>query len=83
MSDTPDRQRRQAPQEQRPGRYLANMAALHKLTGNSEWLEKAQTLAAAVAGTVALQPTAFTYFLTGLDALRLLDRKSSPPDSLP
>lgn len=49
----------------------------------SEWLEKARALAAAVAGTVTQQPTAFTHFLTGLDAPPLPTGKSSSADSLP
>jgi uncharacterized protein YyaL (SSP411 family) len=48
-----------------------NLLCLSRLTGNPEWEEKAQALLRAFSGTVRSQPTAATFFLTGLDfALR-------------
>jgi uncharacterized protein YyaL (SSP411 family) len=48
-----------------------NLLCLSRLTGNPKWEEKAQTLVRAFAGTIKTQPTALTFFLTGLDfALR-------------
>jgi len=48
-----------------------NLLCLSRLTGNPQWEEKAQDLLRAFAGTVKAQPTAFTFFITGLDfALR-------------
>jgi uncharacterized protein YyaL (SSP411 family) len=48
-----------------------NLLCLFRLTGNPKWEEKAQALLRAFSGTVASQPTASTFFLTGLDfALR-------------
>ncbi len=48
-----------------------NLLCLSRLTGNPKWEEKAQTLVRAFAGTIKAQPTALTFFLTGLDfALR-------------
>jgi uncharacterized protein YyaL (SSP411 family) len=50
---------------------LYNMLCLARLTGNPQWEEKAQAHVHAFSGTVKTQPTAFTFFLTGLDfALR-------------
>ena len=48
-----------------------NLLCLSRLTGNPKWEEKAQTLLRAFSGTIKTQPTASTFFLTGLDfALR-------------
>jgi hypothetical protein len=50
---------------------LYNLLCLSRLTGNPHWEEKAQAHVHAFAGTIKVQPTAFTFFLTGLDfALR-------------
>ena len=50
---------------------LYNLLCLSRLTGNPQWEEKAQAHVHAFAGTIKAQPTAFTFFLTGLDfALR-------------
>ncbi|UCF94468.1 MAG: thioredoxin domain-containing protein [Desulfobacterales bacterium] len=50
---------------------LLNMLCLARLTGDSKWEIKAQEQVRAFAGSVRLQPAAFTYFLLGLDfALR-------------
>ncbi|MEJ2655970.1 MAG: thioredoxin domain-containing protein, partial [Desulfobacterales bacterium] len=48
-----------------------NLLCLSRLTGNPNWQEKAQTLLRAFSGSIKAQPTASTFFLTGLDfALR-------------
>ncbi len=48
-----------------------NLLCLSRLTGNPKWEEKAQALLRAFSGTIKTQPTASTFFLTGLDfALR-------------
>jgi uncharacterized protein YyaL (SSP411 family) len=48
-----------------------NLLCLSRLTGNPNWEEKAQSLLNAFSGTLNSQPTASTFFLTGLDfALR-------------
>jgi len=48
-----------------------NLLCLSRLTGNPKWEEKAQALLRAFSGTIKAQPTAYTFFLTGLDfALR-------------
>ena len=48
-----------------------NLLCLSRLTGNPRWEEKAQALLRAFSGTLKAQPTAATFFLTGLDfALR-------------
>jgi hypothetical protein len=48
-----------------------NLLCLSRLTGNPKWEEKAQALLVAFAGSIKTQPTASTFFLTGLDfALR-------------
>ena len=48
-----------------------NLLCLSRLTGNPKWEEKAQALLVAFAGSINTQPTASTFFLTGLDfALR-------------
>jgi uncharacterized protein YyaL (SSP411 family) len=50
---------------------LYNLLMLSRLTGDSLWEKKAHELARAFAGSVRLQPSAFTFFLSGLDfALR-------------
>ena len=50
---------------------LYNMLTLSRLTGDIIWESKAQELVRAFAGTLQSQPTAFTFFLLGLDfALR-------------
>ena len=46
---------------------LLNLLKLSRMTGDVRWEEKASELTAAFAGTVNRQPTAFTYFLMGLD----------------
>jgi uncharacterized protein YyaL (SSP411 family) len=48
-----------------------NLLCLSRLTGNPKWEEKAQAVLRAFSGTIKAQPTAATFFLTGLDfALR-------------
>ena len=48
-----------------------NLLCLSRLTGNPKWEERAQDLLRAFSGTIKAQPTASTFFLTGLDfALR-------------
>jgi uncharacterized protein YyaL (SSP411 family) len=48
-----------------------NLLCLSRLTGNPKWEEIAQALLSMFSGTVKAQPTASTFFLTGLDfALR-------------
>ena len=48
-----------------------NLLCLSRLTGNPKWEEKAQVHLRAFSGTIKAQPTASTFFLTGLDfALR-------------
>jgi uncharacterized protein YyaL (SSP411 family) len=50
---------------------LFNLLLLSRLTGDPQWEERAQAQIRAFAGTVESQPSAFTYFLCGLDfALR-------------
>jgi uncharacterized protein YyaL (SSP411 family) len=50
---------------------LYNLLQLGRLTGDSRWEKRAQQLVQSVAGTVGAQPSAFTFFLMGLDfALR-------------
>jgi uncharacterized protein YyaL (SSP411 family) len=48
---------------------LENFLLLHRITGNEKWKERARMLVRAVSGTVAAQPMAYTYFLTGLDMM--------------
>jgi uncharacterized protein YyaL (SSP411 family) len=48
---------------------LSNLVFLSRITGDPQWEQRARKLAASVAGTVGLQPTAFTQMLTGLDCL--------------
>jgi len=50
---------------------LLNLLWLSRLTGNPRWAEKADRLVRAFAGSIDRQPSAFTFFLCGLDfALR-------------
>ncbi len=50
---------------------LLNLLWLSRLTGDPQWDTKAQEQMRAFSGTVKAQPTAFTYFLLGVDfALR-------------
>jgi uncharacterized protein YyaL (SSP411 family) len=50
---------------------LMNLLWLSRLTGNTRWTDKAQELVRAFAGSVGQRPSAFTFFLCGLDfALR-------------
>jgi uncharacterized protein YyaL (SSP411 family) len=50
---------------------LLNLLWLSRLTGDARWDNKAHDQLRAFAGTVKAQPTAFTYFLLGVDfALR-------------
>jgi hypothetical protein len=50
---------------------LLNLLWLSRLTGDPRWDDKARTQLRAFAGSVKAQPTAFTYFLLGVDfALR-------------
>ncbi len=46
---------------------LLNLLWLSRLTGDPTWDNKAQAQLRAFAGTVKAQPTAFTYFLLGVD----------------
>ncbi len=48
---------------------LVNLNTLFLRTGGNRWRDKAMKLAHAFGGTVSAQPLAFTFFLTGLDAL--------------
>jgi uncharacterized protein YyaL (SSP411 family) len=50
---------------------LTNLLWLSRLTGDTQWAEKAHALVRAVAGTIERHPAGFTFFLCGLDfALR-------------
>ena len=50
---------------------LMNLLWLSRLTGETTWADKAEQMARAFAGTIGRQPSAFTFFLCGLDfALR-------------
>jgi len=50
---------------------LLNLLWLSRLTGETRWADKADQLVRAFAGTIDRQPSAFTFFLCGLDfALR-------------
>jgi hypothetical protein len=50
---------------------LFNLLWLSRLTGDTRWAERADRILRAFAGTVGRQPSAFTFFLCGLDfALR-------------
>jgi uncharacterized protein YyaL (SSP411 family) len=46
---------------------LFNLLCLAKMTGDPNWQERAHAHIRAFAGTVIAQPTAFTFFLLGLD----------------
>jgi uncharacterized protein YyaL (SSP411 family) len=46
---------------------LLNLLRLSRMTGDTRWEEYASELTNAFAGAVNRQPTAFTYFLVGLD----------------
>ncbi len=46
---------------------LFNLLCMAKMTGDPKWQEIAHTHIRAFAGTVKAQPTAFTFFLLGLD----------------
>ncbi len=48
---------------------LANLATFYRLTGDKVWLNQAEYLARSFFGTVKAQPSAFTFFITGLDTL--------------
>ncbi len=50
---------------------LLNLLWLSRLTGDPRWADRADRLVRAFAGTIERQPSAFTFFLCGLDfALR-------------
>ncbi|MCU0562703.1 MAG: thioredoxin domain-containing protein [Desulfobacterales bacterium] len=67
---------------------LTNLLWLSRLTGDTEWAERAQATVRAFAGTVERQPAAFVHFLCGLDfALRpgqdvVLAGEEASPDAL-
>lgn len=46
---------------------LCNMLCLARITGDARWDEYAHSLVRAFSGTVASHPSAFTFFLVGLD----------------
>lgn len=46
---------------------LYNLLALGRLTGDTQWHEKAEEMRKAFAGTVKRIPTGFTFFLVGID----------------
>ena len=46
---------------------LYNFLCLSRLTGDAQWEERAQALARSFSGSVRIQPSAFTFFLVGLD----------------
>ena len=46
---------------------LTNLLWLSRLTGDTGWAERAQTMVRAFAGTIERQPAGFVYFLCGLD----------------
>jgi uncharacterized protein len=66
---------------------LMNLLWLSRLTGETRWADKANRLVRAFAGTIGRQPSAFTFFLCGLDfALRpgqdlVLAGESGAPDA--
>ena len=66
---------------------LMNLLWLSRLTGNTEWADKADQMVRAFAGTIGRQPSAFTFFLCGLDfALRpgqdiVIAGESDSPDA--
>jgi uncharacterized protein YyaL (SSP411 family) len=50
---------------------LTNLLWLSRLTGDTQWADRAQSLVRAFAGTIERRPAGFTFFLCGLDfALR-------------
>ena len=49
---------------------LENLSALSRLTGNTEFADRAEALVRAFAGIVERQPSAFAHFLMGADTLR-------------
>ncbi len=49
---------------------LHNLLILGRMTGETGWTARASDLIRAFAGTVGTQPTAYTYFLCGLDFTR-------------
>ncbi len=46
---------------------LYNFLCLSRLSGDAKWEERAQALARSFSGSVHVQPSAFTFFLVGLD----------------
>jgi hypothetical protein len=66
---------------------LFNLLWLSRLTGDTRWADKADQTARAFAGTISRQPSAFTFFLCGLDfALRpgqdlVIAGESGSPDA--
>ena len=46
---------------------LVNLLLLFRITGDTVWEERAQTLVKAFAGTLRAHPAGFTFFLVGLD----------------
>ncbi|MFZ0611387.1 MAG: thioredoxin domain-containing protein [Desulfobacterales bacterium] len=46
---------------------LYNFLCLSRLTGDAKWEEEAQALARSFSGSISAQPSAFTFFLVGLD----------------
>jgi uncharacterized protein YyaL (SSP411 family) len=66
---------------------LFNLLWLSRLTGDTRWADKADRTARAFAGTISRQPSAFAFFLCGLDfALRpgqdlVIAGESGSPDA--
>ncbi len=66
---------------------LLNLLWLSRLTGEGAWADKADRMVRAFAGTIGRQPSAFTFFLCGLDfALRpgqdiVIAGESGSPDA--
>ncbi len=48
---------------------LVNLTSLYNLTSDRRWMDQATQLATAFSGTVTHQPSAHTFFLTGLAAV--------------
>jgi uncharacterized protein YyaL (SSP411 family) len=48
---------------------LVNLTRLHAITADPLWMERAAEQAAAFFGTVQNQPSAYTFFLTGLSVI--------------
>jgi uncharacterized protein YyaL (SSP411 family) len=46
---------------------LHNLVSLFKITGDINWENRAQSVIKAFTGSIKAQPSAFTYFLNGLD----------------